>query len=92
MDEREFERRRARERLEIVSGMLQALDRRVEIDAVIWNASDADEAHRFLTGEPFSFSEIQAHHILDMPQRRRTIADRTRLANEAAELAAQIGE
>jgi DNA gyrase/topoisomerase IV subunit A len=82
----------ARQRLDVVSGLLRALELRVEIDALIWNASDADEAHRRLTSGPFSFSGAQAHHILDLQLRRRTLADRLRLASEAAELRAVLGE
>jgi DNA gyrase subunit A len=92
VDERELDVRRARDRLDILSGLLQSLDRRVEIDLLIWDASDADEARRRLTSEPFSFSEAQAYHILDMQLRRRTVADRTRLEDEAAELRAMLGD
>jgi DNA gyrase/topoisomerase IV subunit A len=90
VDEREFELDSARERLEIVEVFLQAFDRQAEIDVLMWNASDADEAHRLLMSEPFSFNELQAHHLLDMSLRRRTIAGRARLEAEAAELRAML--
>jgi DNA gyrase/topoisomerase IV subunit A len=92
VDERELELRKAGDRLEVLDGMLRAIDERVEVDNVIWNASDANEAHLLLTSEPFSFSSTQAFHILDTPLRRRTIADRARLAEEAAELRAVIDD
>jgi DNA gyrase/topoisomerase IV subunit A len=90
VDERESQLERARWRLEILDGLLCAFDRQAEIDALIWNASDADEAHRLLVGEPFSFDASQAHHILDMALRLRTAAGRARLAQEAAELRAML--
>jgi DNA gyrase/topoisomerase IV subunit A len=90
MDEHEFAR--INDRLHILDGLLRGLEQRVEIDAVVWDAADAEEAHVRLTGEPFSFSATQAHHILDAPLRRRTVVDRTRLSNEAADLRAALDE
>jgi DNA gyrase subunit A len=88
----DYESARVKDRLHILDGMLSALERRVEIDAVVWDAADREEAHARLTSEPFSFSETQAHHILDASLRQMTVAGRARLSDEAAELRAALDE
>jgi hypothetical protein len=88
VDEDAYEQARNRDRLHILEGLLRALDLHEQIDVVVWNAETIEDAHRRLVDEPFSFTEIQAHHILDMPVRRRTVASRARLAQEAAEIEA----
>lgn len=65
-----YEVARIRERLHVLDGVLRALVQRAEIDSIVWQAADAQVAHRQLMSEPLSFSEIQAHHILDMQIRR----------------------
>ena len=84
-----YELRKAQERDHIVEGLLKAL---TNIDAVIKlirAAKDSDDARRKLM-QRFKLSEIQANHILDMPLRRLTQLERTKLEDEHKELQATI--
>src|ERR1700730_9453997 len=56
----------ARNRAHIVEGLLRALDMIDAIDAAISASDDRASARTTLRAEPFSFSEIQANHILEL--------------------------
>jgi DNA gyrase subunit A len=88
----EFRLRKARDRAHIVEGLLRALDMLDEVIALIRGSADVEVARAGLMAEPFSFSEIQANHILDMPLRRLTGLERQKLIDEFAELTTTITE
>src|SRR5665213_1497974 len=78
--------RRDRDRAHIVEGLLRAIDM---LDAVIATISTSDarpEARANLMAEPFSFSEDQANHILDMTLGRLTRLGRSDLEEEMEKL------
>lgn len=82
----------ARERAHIVEGLLKALDMIDAIVAAIRASADRAEALSQLTVDPFSFSERQANHILDMQLVRLTRLGRANLEEELASLRGQIEE
>jgi DNA gyrase subunit A len=84
--------RKARARAHIVEGLLRALDRLDEIIALIRASEDRSAARTGLMAEPFSFSEEQANHILDMTLGRLTRLGRTELEEEMAKLRGTITE
>jgi DNA gyrase/topoisomerase IV subunit A len=59
-------------RAHILDGYIAAFDRQAEISRMVWSCETSAEAVTRLTGEPFDFSEVQAHHILDRPLRWQT--------------------
>ncbi len=86
----EFRLRKARDRAHIVEGLLKALDMIDAIIALIRASDDRTAARTGLMEEPFSFSEIQATHILDMTLGRLTRLGRAELEEEMAKLAETI--
>ncbi|MEX0825804.1 MAG: DNA gyrase subunit A [Acidimicrobiia bacterium] len=76
---------RAEARAHIVEGLLIALDNIDAVVAVIRGSKDTDTARPALM-KKFKLSEIQATHILDMPLRRLTALETTKLREEHAEL------
>jgi DNA gyrase subunit A len=88
----EFRLKRARDRAHIVEGLLRAIDMLDEVIAAIRGSEDRADARTNLMAEPFSFSEDQANHILDMTLGRLTRLGRAELDTEMAELAATIRE
>jgi DNA gyrase subunit A len=76
---------RAEARAHIVDGLLIALDNIDEVVAIIRSSDDADAARQALM-EQFDLSEIQATHILDMPLRRLTALETTKLRKEQDDL------
>jgi DNA gyrase subunit A len=88
----EYRLRQAQDRAHIVEGLLRALDLIDEIIALIRGSEDRVSALRDLQLDPFSFSERQANHILDMQLGRLTRLGRTRLEEELLELQARIKE
>ena len=82
----------ARKRAHIVEGLLRALDMIEAIIALIRGSADAAAARDALQLEPFSFSEIQAAHILDMALRRLAQLEGQKLRDEFGELQATIAE
>src|ERR1700727_2448068 len=76
---------KARNRAHIVEGLLRAIDMLDAVIATIRASADRPEARTGLMGGPFSFSEVQATHILDM-----TLGRLTRLGR--SELEAAMGE
>src|ERR1700721_3708927 len=58
----------------------------------IRSSDDRQAAQRALGSEPFSFSEIQANHILDMTLSRLTRLGRSNLEEEMTKLLEEIAE
>ncbi|MGD0082815.1 MAG: DNA gyrase subunit A [Acidimicrobiales bacterium] len=83
---------RARARAHIVEGLLKALDMLDLVIATIRRSEDRPAARTALMAEPFSFSEIQANHILDMTLGRLTRLGRAELEEEMATLRETIAE
>jgi DNA gyrase subunit A len=88
----EFRLKKARDRAHIVEGLLKALDLIDEIIALIRASADRPAAREGLMAEPFSFSEIQANHILDMQLGRLTRLGRSDLEEEMARLRETIAD
>ncbi|HLO02741.1 MAG TPA: DNA gyrase subunit A [Symbiobacteriaceae bacterium] len=84
-----FDLAKAEARAHIVEGLLKALD---VIDQVIQTirSSPTTEAARERLIAQFSFTEIQAQHILDMQLRRLTALEREKLQEEFNELMDRI--
>ncbi|MFD6096474.1 DNA topoisomerase (ATP-hydrolyzing) subunit A [Nocardiopsis flavescens] len=87
----EFRRRKRRERLHLVAGLLVAL---LDIDRVIALIREADDtaAARESLMAAYSLSDIQARYILDTPLRRLTRFDRLELETERDQLNNEIDE
>jgi DNA gyrase subunit A len=88
----EFRLGRARDRLNIVDGLLKALDLIDQIIAAIRASADKPAAREALMATPFEFSDRQAEHILDMQLSRLTRLGRTNLEEEAGQLRETIAE
>jgi DNA gyrase subunit A len=88
----QFRLRKAQERAHIVEGLLRAIDMLDAVIATIRGSDDRPTARTSLMAEPFSFSEIQATHILDMTLGRLTRLGRTELQEEMAKLLETIAE
>ena len=84
--------RKARARAHIVEGLLRAIDMLDAVIAAIRASEDRPAARAALMAEPFSFSEEQAEHILDMTLARLTRLGRTNLEEEMESLRVQIAE
>jgi len=82
----------AGDRAHIVEGLLRALDLIDEIITLIRASEDRVSALAELQLDPFTFSERQANHILDMQLGRLTRLGRTRLEEELVELQDRIKE
>jgi DNA gyrase subunit A len=84
-----YRKRKAEERLNLVTGLLKAI---VDIDKVvkiIRGSEDAVEAKASLI-KTFKLDDEQATYILDMPLRRLTKVSKIELDKESAELKATI--
>ncbi len=88
----EFRLRKARDRAHIVEGLLRAIDMLDAVIAAIRGSADRPEAKASLMAEPFSFSEEQAVHILDMQLGRLTRLGKSDLEEEMAKLLETIAE
>src|SRR6202035_1561669 len=88
----EFRLRKGRERAHIVEGLLRAIDMLDAVIAAIRASDDRPAARTALMAEPFSFSEEQAEHILDMTLGRLTRLGRSNLEEEMEELRRTIAE
>jgi len=84
-----YELRKAEERDHIFQGLLIALQHIDEVIRIIRGSSDSDEARTKLM-QKFKLSEVQANYILDMPLRRLTRLERTKLEDEHKELLSTI--
>ncbi|MEE9298210.1 MAG: DNA gyrase subunit A [Acidimicrobiia bacterium] len=76
---------KAEARSHIVEGLLVALDNIDEVVTIIRGSDDTDAARAALM-EAFELSEIQAQHILDMPLRRLTALETSKLREEYEDL------
>jgi len=81
----QFRLNKAEARAHILRGLLIALDHIDEVVRVIRSSANVDEARLGLM-DGFELSEIQANHILDMPLRRLTALETTKLRDELAAL------
>jgi DNA gyrase subunit A len=86
-----YRKRRAEERKHIVEGLLIALDNIDEVVQVIRSSRDTTQARGRLM-QIFDLTEIQAQHILDMPLRRLTSLEVSKLREELTELERAIAE
>jgi DNA gyrase subunit A len=83
---------KARNRAHIVEGLLRAIDMLDAVIATIRGSADRPEARTALMADPFTFTEVQATHILDMTLGRLTRLGRSELEAEMEELRATIAE
>ncbi|MGH9167774.1 MAG: DNA gyrase subunit A [Acidimicrobiia bacterium] len=81
----------ARDRVHILEGLIVAVENIDEVVAVIRSSEDGPTAQARLM-ERFELSEIQARAILDMPLRRLTALETTKLRDELAELRTLMAE
>ena len=88
----EFRLAKHRNRAHIVEGLLRAIDMLDAVIAAIRNSDDREAARNALMASPFSFTEIQANHILDMTLGRLTRLGRSDLDKEMAQLLLWIAE
>ena len=82
----EYRLEKARARAHIVEGLLRAIDMLDAVIATIRASDDRPAARAALMADPFSFSEEQANHILDMTLGRLTRLGRSELEEEMVEL------
>lgn len=80
-----FRLAKAEARAHILRGLLIALDNIDQVVSII-RASEHVEAARVALMEVFELSEIQANHILDMPLRRLTALETSKLRDELEDL------
>jgi DNA gyrase subunit A len=88
----QFRLRKAEARAHIVEGLLKAIDMLDQVIATIRGSDDRPAARVALMGAPFSFSEEQANHILDMTLGRLTRLGRSELEEEMAKLRETIAD
>jgi len=88
----QYRLRKAQARAHIVEGLLKAIDMLDAVIATIRSSDDRPAARAALMAAPFSFSEEQANHILDMTLGRLTRLGRSELDEEMAKLRATIAE
>ena len=82
---------RARARAHILEGLIVAVDNIDEVIAIIRRSRDAERARSALM-ERFALSELQSRAILDMPLRRLTSLETTKLRDEYATLQELIAD
>ena len=75
----------AKARLNIVKGLLIALDSIDEVVSIIRKSEDTAEARSALM-KKFKLTQIQTDHILDMPLKRLTALEKRKLEEEQTEL------
>ena len=83
---------KAEARAHIVEGLLRAIDMLDQVIATIRGSDDRAAARTALMAAPFTFSEEQANHILDMTLGRLTRLGRSELEDEMAKLRETIAE
>ncbi|HKX75429.1 MAG TPA: DNA gyrase subunit A [Acidimicrobiia bacterium] len=86
-----FRLQEAERRAHIVEGLIICVDNIDEVVALIRASADTEDARQRLIAR-FELSEIQANAILDMPLRRLTALEVTKLREELASLQALIAE
>ena len=72
----------ARQRLHILEGVTRALENVDAVESVVASCDTRADAVRRLMAGPWSMSEAQAHHALDLRIAQRTRAARADLADE----------
>ena len=82
----EFRLKKAGDRAHIVEGLLKAVDVIDAIIALIRGSDDRAAARVGLTSAPYSFSDVQAEHILEMKLGQLTRLARVDLETEMANL------
>ncbi|MGW4821912.1 DNA gyrase/topoisomerase IV subunit A [Streptomyces sp. NPDC004227] len=87
----EYRRRKRRDRLHLVEGLLTALVDIDEVIRLIRSSENSAQAKERLMRR-FSLSEVQTQYILDTPLRRLTKYDRIELEAEKDKLVAEIEE
>ena len=85
-------RSRMTARLEVLDGILRALDNWHFVSSLIGAAADRYAAVAALQGFPFVFSRVQANQIVDMRLIQRTALGRLSLAEERDAIRAQLEE
>ncbi len=88
----EYRLKKAKDRAHIVEGLLSCIDRLDAVIHLIRSSDDRSAARTGLMSAPFSFSEIQANHILDMTLGRLTRLGRSELEAEFEQLQKTISE
>ena len=88
----QFRLRKAEARAHIVEGLLRAIDQLDAVIATIRGSEDRAAARAALMAAPFSFSEEQATHILDLTLGRLTRLGRAELDEEMQQLGETIAE
>ena len=87
-----FRLRKAQDRAHIVEGLIRALDVIDEIIALIRASEDNDTSRAGLMAAPFSFTEVQANHILELPLGRLSRLPQQKLRDEFDELQVTIAD
>ncbi len=80
---------RAKQRAEILEGLLRALDAIDEVVAIIRNSTSTDTARTNLM-DKLELNEMQAQAILDMPLKRLVALEQRRIADEHREKLQEI--
>ncbi|MCU1491745.1 MAG: gyrase, subunit [Acidimicrobiaceae bacterium] len=88
----QFRLNKARQRAHIVEGLLRAIDMLDAVIATIRGSDDRPAARTALMAAPFSFSEDQTAHILDMTLGRLTRLGRSELEEEMGALRITMAE
>jgi DNA gyrase subunit A len=88
----EFRLKKAQDRAHIVEGLVKALGKIDQIIALIRGSDDKAAARVGLMAKPFSFTDVQAEHILDMTLARLTRLGRKELEDELKKLRETIAE
>jgi DNA gyrase subunit A len=83
--------RKAEERAHILEGLIVALDHIDEIIELIRASANTDEAKQGLMAR-YGLSEVQSHHILDMPLRRLTALEQDKIREEYEDLQRVIAD
>jgi hypothetical protein len=73
---------RLQARLEIMDGILLALERWPDVSDLVSQCEDPSAARHALSAAPFMLSEVQAQHVLDLTLGRRTALGRRRFSEE----------
>ena len=79
-------------RLEVLEGLLRALENWHFVSTLVGAAGDRSAAVAALQGSPFRFSKIQAQQIVDMRVSQRTALGRLALAEERDAIRAELAE
>ena len=83
---------RVRARLEILEGLIQAIDHWDLLSGLVASAADRHAAVEALRQSPLGMTEVQAHHVLDMRVTSQTIAGHAAIQEEAQALRGQAAQ